>query len=38
MKISEVISELAEMITANGDVELGDDFLIHQEYGTLKIK
>ena len=37
MKLSEVISELAEIITDNGDIELDDDFIIRKQYGEIKI-
>lgn len=37
MKISDVIQELARIISENGDKELPDDFWIHNENGELKI-
>ena len=37
MKISDVIQELARIISEQGDRELPDDFWIRVEYGELKI-
>ena len=37
MKISDVIQELARIISENGDNELPDDFWIRNENGELKI-
>ena len=37
MKMSELISQLAERITENGDEELDDDFCIYYKYGRLNI-
>ena len=37
MKISDVIQELARIISENGDMELPDDFWIRKENGELKI-
>lgn len=37
MKVSELLQLLAEYITENGDVELGENFMVTFEYGRLKI-
>ncbi len=37
MKISDVIQELARIISEQGDRELPDDFWIRNEYGEVKI-
>lgn len=37
MKLSEVIKDLADRITENGDVDLPDDFIISYKYGSLTI-
>ncbi len=37
MKVSEVISQLAEYITLNDDEEIGEDFIIHAKYGQIEI-
>lgn len=37
MKLSDVIQELARIISEHGDMELPNDFLIRYEYGELKI-
>ena len=37
MKISDVIQELARIISEQGDQELPEDFWIHNSYGELKI-
>ena len=37
MKQSEVIEDLADRITENGDVDLPDDFIISYKYGGLTI-
>ena len=38
MKISDVIQELARIISERGDMELPENFLICNEYGELKIR
>lgn len=37
MKLSDVIQELARIISEQGDMELPNDFWIRYEYGELKI-